>query len=205
MGTIRAQVILHTDDNTPANYITNSLAFVSPGTFADFTGLTGVIKDFYDDITAAYLSSELAQNGHEIKYYDLPGTPPNYPIEEDTFNLAANPSGSPLPQECAIVLSFQGVRTPGFPQSRRRGRIYLGTWGASANTSGRPTAALVTIIATAATTFKTAVAALADPIDWAIWSVADQAPVAVDNGWIDNVWDTQRRRGLLETSRTTFS
>jgi len=205
MGTIRAQVILHTDDNTPANYVTNSLAFTSPGVFADFTGLTAVIKDFYDDITVTYLSTELAQNGHEIKYYDLPGTPPNYPVEEDVWNLAANPSGTPLPQECAICLSFQGARTPGFPQARRRGRIYLGLWGTNANTSGRPTAALITNITTAAATFKAAVAALADPIDWAIWSTVDQAPVAVDNGWVDNVWDTQRRRGLLETSRTTFS
>lgn len=205
MGTIRAQVILHTDDNTPANYVTNSLAFLSPGTFADFTGLTALIKAFYDDIPATYLSSELAQNGHEIKYYDLPGTPPNYPVEEDTFNLGTNPGGTPLPQEVAVCLSFQGARTPGFPQARRRGRIYIGTLGTAANTSGRPTAAFITALTTAATTFKADVAALADPLDWAIWSVVDQAPVTVDNGWVDNVFDTQRRRGLLETSRTTFS
>jgi len=205
MGTIRAQVILHTDDNTPANYVTNSLAFFSPGTFADFTGLTSCIKDFYDDIPATYWSSELQQNGHEIKYYDLPGTPPNYPVEEDVWNMASAPGGSPLPQECAVCLSFQGARTPGFPQARRRGRIYIGTLGTAANTSGRPTAALVSALATAAATFKSNVGALADTIDWAVWSVVDQSPVIVDNGWVDNVFDTQRRRGLLETSRTTFA
>lgn len=205
MAALRAQVILHTDDNTPANYITNSWAFVGTDPGANTTAITTALKDFYDDLTAAYMSSELAQNGHEIKYYDLPGTAPNYPIEEDTFNLAANPSGSPLPQECAIVLSFQAPRTPGFPQARRRGRVYLGTWGASANTSGRPTSALLTVIATAASTFKTSINAIADDTQWAIWSVADGAAVAVDNGWVDNVWDTQRRRGLLETSRTTWT
>jgi len=104
MGTIRAQVILHTDDNTPANYVTNSFAFTSPGVFADFTGLTAVIKDFYDDITVTYLSTELAQNGHEIKYYDLPGTPPNYPVEEDVWNMAALQDSDAPGMRCMSLL-----------------------------------------------------------------------------------------------------
>jgi len=204
MADIRAQVILHTDDANPANYITNSWAFQGTDPVPVLAGITTALKDFYDDLTGAYMASDLAQNGHEVKYYDLPGPIPNYPIEEDVFNLASNPSGSPLPSELAICLSFQGQRTPGFPQRRRRGRVYLGTWGASANTSGRPTAALITVIANAAATFKSNILALGDDTVWSVWSTVDQAGVPIDNGWVDNAWDVQRRRGLEDTSRTTF-
>lgn len=205
MAALRAQVILHTVDATPANYITNSLAFMGTDPAAVTTGLTTAIKDFYDDLPTSSLSSVIAQNGHEVKYYDLPGVTPNYPIEEDTFNLAAAPTGSPLPSECAVVLSFQGQRAPGFPQARRRGRIYLGPWGTNANTSGRPSSTLLSTIPAAAATFKSNVSALTGDTLWAVWSTVDQAPVEIVSGWVDNVWDTQRRRGLLETSRTTWA
>jgi len=205
MVTIRAQVILHTADNFAANYITNSFAFTGTDPVPVLSGITTAIKDFYDDITPSMRSSELAQNGHEIKYYDLPGPTPNYPIDEDTFNFGAASTGTPLPQECAICLSFQGTRVPGFPQARRRGRLYLGTWGTSANSGGRPASALISTISTAAATFKSNILALGDDTVWSIWSVADQTGVPIDNGWIDNVWDTQRRRGVVETSRTTWS
>lgn len=201
---MRAQVILHMDTPDPEDYVTNSWCFDGTDPATDITGLTTCLKDFYDDLTGAYMSSDLAQNGHEVKFYDLPGPVPNYPVDETTFNLASNPSGSPLPSELAICLSFQGVRTPGFPQRRRRGRVYLGPWGASANTSGRPTAALVTVIANAAATFASNVLALGSDTVWAVWSGADQAAVGIDNGWIDNAWDVQRRRGLEDTSRTTY-
>lgn len=205
MATLRAQVVLHTTDNTPANYITNSWAFMGTNPFADTTAITAALKGFYDGITASYWSDDLAQNANEINYYDLPGTPPNYPVDQDVWNRASDPSGTPLPQECAICLSFQGARTPGFPQARRRGRVYLGPWGGTANSSGRPTAALLTVIANAATAFKTAINAIASDTQWAVWSTTDQAPVPIVGGWVDNVWDTQRRRGLLETSRTTWT
>ncbi len=204
MAAIRAQVVLHTVDAVPANFVTNSFCFMGTDPGADTTGITTAIKDFYDDITSGYWSSVIAPSGHEVKYYDLPGTTPNYPIEEDTFALGFTPSGTPLPSEVALCLSFHGARTPGFPQARRRGRIYFGPLSSSANSSGRPIAALVTAMANAATTFKANIEALGTGTEWAVWSVADQAPVDITGGWVDNVFDTQRRRGLVETSRTTW-
>lgn len=205
MADIRAQVILHTTDANPENYISNSWCFKNfdPGT--DDAATVTMLKDFYDDITASYWSSVIAQNGHEVKLSELPGTPPNYPYFESTFNLATAPSGSALPSECAIALSFQGARVAGFPQSRRRGRLYLGPWGATANVSGRPLAALMTQIANAALTLKATADSIGSLGGWAVWSTVDQAAVRVDNGWIDNAWDTQRRRGLSYTSRTLFA
>lgn len=204
MSTIRAQVILHTADAVPENYVSNSWCFtdMTPGT--DDAAITTMLKDFYDDLTASVMSSAITQNGHEVKLSLLPGTPPNYPYFEGTFNLASPWSGSGLPAELAVCLSFQGARSAGLPQARRRGRVYIGPFGNNANTSGRPTAAVMTFIANAATTLKATAASISAGGGWAVWSPTDGAPVEVDDGWVDNSWDVQRRRGLVYTSRTLF-
>lgn len=205
MATIRAQVILHTTDNVPENYISNSWCFEDFGPGTDDAATVAMLKDFYDDIAASMWSNVIAQNGHNVKLSLLPGFPPNYPYFEGTFNLAAAPSGSPLPSEVAVCLSFQGARSAGLPQARRRGRLYLGPWGTSANTTGRPTGSLMSSIGVAAATLKSTAASIAASGGWAVWSPTDSAAVLVDDGWIDNAFDTQRRRGLIYTARTTFN
>jgi len=204
MSDVRVQVILHTADAVPENYVSNSwcLSDVTPG--ADDAAIVTLMKDFYDDITASFISTAITTNGHEVKLSLLPGTPPNYPYFEGTFNLASAPSGTPLPSELAVCLSFQGARSAGLPQARRRGRVYIGPLGTNANSSGRPNPTLMTAIANAAVTFKASAAAISGAGGWAVWSTVDQAPVLVDDGWVDNAFDVQRRRGLLYTSRTTF-
>jgi len=206
MTDYRAQVILVTADAIPANYVTNSLAIeVNPDGALDTDEVTVAIKDFYDDLNGI-LASSIAQNGHMIKYSALPGTPPNYPFEEDTFNLAVAPSATALPSEVALVLSFQGVRAAGFPQNRRRGRIYIGPCSASINSNARPSGAAIGQLATAGATFKSNIEAVTGGAhSWSIWSPTSGEGVHVDNGWVDNAWDTQRRRGVAVTSRTTFA
>jgi len=205
MSNYRAQVVLRTSDNVPENFITNTLAFRTFGEVPLNTDeVTVAIKDFYDDLVS-YYSVAVAQNGHMIKYYELPGLTPNYPFEEDTFNLAAPPAGSGLPSEVSLVLSFQGIRQAGFPQARRRGRIYIGPLDTSGMDDQRPLATFVTNLANAGATFKANIQAITGgQHNWAIWSSVDQECVDVANGWVDNAWDTQRRRGLRATSRTTF-
>jgi hypothetical protein len=41
--------------------------------------------------------------------------------------------------------------------------------------------------------------------DLSIWSRADAATYAVVAGYVDDAWDTQRRRGLSPTLRTSFT
>jgi len=205
MPAVRAQIILHTVDAFPANYVTNSIAFIGTDPVADATAITTHIKTFYDTWRNTYMSSAIAQNGHEVKFYDLPGVMPNYPVLETTFNLAAAPAATPLPSELAICVSFNGQRVPGFPQARRRGRIYCGPLGTNANSNGRPAAAFITAMTGAASAFKASIDGMASDTEWAIWSVADQTGVDIVGGWVDNCFDVQRRRGIEETSRTTWS
>jgi hypothetical protein len=204
MTSTRVQVTLKTVDANPENYVTNSWCVDTFSGAINTTATTTTFKDFYDDLPTSSLSSAIAQNGHVCKFYALPGSAPNYPFAETTFNLAAAPTGVAIPSECAVVLSFQGTRQAGFPQARRRGRVYLGPWGANANTAGRPSTTVLTSIANAATTLSANLQAQTPVSRWAIWSTSDGAMVYVDNGWVDNAWDTQRRRGLAYTSRTTF-
>lgn len=203
MVDIRAQVILHTADAIPENFVTNSWCFRLDASGGSGAVLTPILKAFYDSLVS-YYSPVITQNGHEIKYSLLPGTPPNYPYDIDVFNLGAAPAGGMLPDEVAVCLSFQGLKAAGAPQARRRGRVYIGPLDTAAATNNRPAAAFMTAMANAATTLKAAVEAVSVTSFWCIWSVADGASVIVEDGWIDNAFDTQRRRGVLPTSRTTF-
>lgn len=204
MADVRAQVVLKTVNNVSEDFATNSWCVTGSDVVGQTTAITTAFKDFYDDIVAD-LSGNLAQNGHLVKYYDLPGLAPNYPFEEDTFNLVAAPSGTPLPDEVAMCLSFQGARAAGAPQNRRRGRVYIGPLDVSwLNTDGRPLQTRISTLTTAAATLSATLNALSPAVELAVWSVVDQHAVVVTDGWVDNAWDTQRRRGKDATSRTTW-
>lgn len=205
MATIRAQVTLKTVDAVSENFVSNNWAFSGTNPQAETVGIASALQVFYS-ACASYLSPAIAQNAHEIKMSNLPGTPPNYPFYTTAFNLSSAPAGSPLPSEVATCLSFQGDKAAGFPQARRRGRIFIGPLDTTAlDASGRPAAAMLTAITAAASTFRASITALGTDTYWSIWSVTDQAPVEVLNGWMDNAFDTQRRRGIDRTSRTTFT
>lgn len=205
MPAIRAQVILKTTTNVPADFVTNSFCFADPAAITDTAGLTGAIKSFYDSIRTAIGFPTIAQNGHEIKFYDLPGVMPNYPFATTTWNFATAPAGDTYASECAVCLSFQGAKIPGLAQARRRGRIYLGPCSNAISLNGRPVAATRTSVAGAAASFKTAVNALPAGGDWSVWSPTTATAVGITNGWVDDAWDIQRRRGLVATARTTFT
>lgn len=206
MTNIRAQVILHTTDSLSANYVTNSWCFVTTDdpSDAEFTEYTGHFKEFYDSLSGI-LSLPITQNGHEIKYYDLDqAVPPNYPLAIQTFNLTTAPSAAGLPSEVAACLSFQGEKVPGFPQRRRRGRVYIGPIAQASNTSGRPSTTLRSTFAASAVELCDDLKGSSNVAQLAVWSVTDGAAVVVTDGWVDDAWDTQRRRGVQRTARTTW-
>lgn len=125
-----------------------------------------------------------------------------------TFN-AADISALPLPNEVALCLSFEadgGVSTE--PIRRRRGRVYLGPWDAAENVistdaqrHGTPSDELVATIVDRADV-------LLDLSDadafWAVYSRVAREVNAVSGGWVDNEWDTQRRRGTDASNRVLF-
>jgi hypothetical protein len=93
----------------------------------------------------------------------------------------------------------------GQPQARKRGRIYLGPFDTTQlNADGRILPACQTTIRNAAQALLTASDVALD-WSWAVYSPTNASGVIVDNGWVDNEWDTQRRRGRAATTRSTFT
>lgn len=203
MGIYRWQAIIKTADNIPENYITNSWAFEYFDSLANEEAVRDALIAFYQGLRADLFSADVAQNGHILKVYKLPGVKPNYPEIEYIWNFPSAPSGAGLPSEVALCLSFEGQRIPGQAQARKQGRVYLGPVQSVKNVSGRPTAALRNTISTRALALKDAVELLTDGA-WLVWSPTNQTGSTVAGGWIDDAWDTQRRRGLQRTSKTTW-
>ena len=201
-----AQLILHTEDQSPENYVTNT--FCTSGNVIDATeslALMNAFKAFYISLTPAVLSPSIAKLGHECKLYSAGGPKPNYPFYEGKWDLSAAPTGTMMPSEVAICLSFQGTRTAGLPQARRRGRVYIGPVQAGASNLGRPSSTVITALKNAAVSLATAIDAVPSAGVWSVWSPTDGTAVPITNGWVDNAWDTQRSRGIQRTARELYT
>lgn len=197
------QVTCPTVDNDVANFATNTFHFSAD----DLTALAVVhsqLQVFYNAWRPA-MSDLVRQNGWTIKSYDRSDPKPRAPKLETVFNLTTAPTGAPLPPEISLCVSFQGDRTSGVPQSRKRGRIYLPFPNSSQNsTLGRPSNSCVTTAVGAGQTLIDQSQA-ATTWDWQWVSSVLPGSGFIANGWVDNEWDIQRRRGRRMTSRTTFT
>lgn len=161
------------------------------------------LKDFYDQNRNLY-SNNVVIGPHTIKAYDRSDPTPRAPVIMDTYSFPVAPSGQPLPHEVAACLSFQAVPASGEVQSRRRGRVYLGPIQQGAvDTDGRLSAPFISDIVTGATDLLTASDAA---LDWAwnVWSEVNGSRSTVQEGWVDNAFDTQRSRGRETTVRTNW-
>lgn len=203
MAVWKVQTTLKTVDAIPANYLSNTIYVEMDFSQVNVDAVVDRIKDFYDALEPTVLGSALAIGPHVTKWYAVPGTTPNYPQYESEWSLASVPNEAGLPSEVALVLSFQGERVPGIEQNRRRGRIYLGPLQIGMNTSGRPTSTRITTIVNAAKALGDGIASDTGG-NWVVWSGTSGVSTEVKNGWVDNAFDTQRRRGVDATSRSEF-
>jgi len=203
MAAYRVQFTLHTVDANPENYVTNTW-YAACTSDADALDFVSALRTFYSDIRTMY-STVVAQNGHGIKVYDMSDPEPRAPISEQTFNFTSPLSGNPLPTEVSLCLSFQAEKLSGVPQARRRGRVYIGPLNTSGlATDGRPASGIVTQLSGAGDALLT-LSGAPGTWDWSVYSPTLGGTAIVNNGWVDNEYDTQRRRGRKFTSRTVFS
>jgi hypothetical protein len=151
-----------------------------------------------------WLSSTLETQGSTIKLYLMSDLIPRPVIAQRTFNLGVV-STLTLPREVALCMSFQAVKLAGFPQSRRRGRVYLGPFGEQASSftlgDARPAGTLINVVKGIGSRLSSAL----EFSTWSIFSPTTGALLPVNDGWVDNSFDTQRRRGLDPSVRNTWS
>jgi len=163
-------------------------------------GVIGLVdvESLVDDWMTAFkgYSPTAAVNQITVKAYDVSLPKPNYPLYERTDNVGAAAPATGI-REPAMCLSFYA----GTNTKRRRGRLYLpvNILQASNSYAVRPGTTMIDKVA-ALVPILTALGGV--DIDWSVWSRVDGSARAVTNWWVDNEWDTQRRRGLRGTTRT---
>lgn len=203
MASNLVQVTLNHDSALPEDVTVNAWSF-NTGVAKDTTAAIDIVaklQTFYNAF-ASRLSASLAGTG-SVKFYDRADLKPRVPWF--TGALVIVPGTSNLASEVSLTLSFSSDVISGVPAARRRGRLFLGPLASSVNdaTSGRPITAAVTEISNAAGVLQTA-SANAAGWGWEIYSRTDLIGRDVLRGYVDNAFDTQRRRGLRPTTRTLW-
>lgn len=182
---------------------------------------TGAIDDLAnfmgDQVTRA--ASGCAFNFY---YQDFVSPPALWgsPVAVRNWTLDAGASSTNLPTEVAVVASFHGDLTnvpeteanpsppPAIirPAARKRGRIYLGPFMINGGVESGPSNDLAPNAALRNTITGACVDLMGanDDYEWVVYSPTTPAVWTVVGGYIDNAFDTQRRRGTAPTDRSDW-
>jgi hypothetical protein len=177
----------------------------------------GEIDDVSDAIVAFYtsgsgsgqveywLSSMITRttNGCRVECY---GYDEEDTLDSQTFTLAAPDVDGSAPLEVCLCVSLTASGSG--PIERRRGRFYLGplTYSVTNAISGVAPVPNATFLATVVNQTETLHGALVSAgCPWSVYSRVGNGANPITGGWVDNEFDTQRRRQVAATARTTLS
>jgi hypothetical protein len=221
MTFINAQVRLMRTTELPEDLVVNTFSFITGSavhTAADLDAIETSLIGFYNVVGAggsaltSHLSNLLsvAALKNEIRLYDINAPAASPPLRTRFWTLATTAS-SPLPAEVALCLSFKAPAAVGQNPKRQRGRVYIGPISTgslnTASTGGdaRPSVPCQTAIIDAGNRLMTDTGHA-----WSVWSRRDATAtnpngtlVPITDLWVDNAWDTQRRRGARPSTRIT--
>lgn len=202
MPNYAVQIAIFPTSNLNADAVSNNWSCEADDDSAANDAATAFIA-FHQSLFS-YYPATVRQSTHSYKIYNRADPIPRAPVEEGTWAFSSAPAGNPAPPEVAVCLSFQGDPESGVSQARKRGRIYFGPVETSQiDTTGRPASALRAQLISSADTLLTASNSAADWV-WTVYSSVTGDSFPVTNGWVDDEFDTQRRRGRLATTRTVF-
>lgn len=213
MAVLRSQCIFPFFTNIPGDVITNQMHWITDDTndpAVDSATIRGRLDTFYAAVYSGVAASYVDWANASIKTYDLSDAPPRTPVYEFLlFSTAPTAFNAKLPTEVATVLSFRGDYVSGQNAARRRNRIYIGGFSESVLTAGT-TSAFPELSSAFRSTLGVAASALLAAnngvVDWCGYSTAGTLPVTftIQKGWIDNSPDTQRRRSVKASARSTW-
>lgn len=223
---VRATVTVPHDSGLPRDAIQNTFAFSAAGTVDRDLAAVEIatrLDGFYSDLNE-FLSSQYTWASAQLKIVDMTDERPRLPYYDETMSVTeAGTTINDLPAEVAAVLSFEGQRTSGVNMRRRRGRVFVGPLAVGSADQHQIQSGLYNLIATSAgDNLLNYTPAL---VQWSVYSPAthhalpvgvpldpdfypeipDALPASftpVVKCWVDNAWDTQRRRGPRATTRT---
>lgn len=200
------QVELASVTNIAKDSILNTFAVRSMSGGAAFADVTARVQVFYTALATIFGPTlNGTTNAHKVRMYHLVEPEPRPPVYVGSFSRGG--SGSPLPAEVSLCTSYSAESPAGTRPARRRGRLYIGPLNTltSVNINGyaRPELSVRTTVMNAT---KALVEGLAsDDWEFCVWSRADDSLFPVVRGWVNNEFDTQRRRGPEATERNTWA
>jgi hypothetical protein len=193
----------------PDDVFVNNFTFLADDnkvTAAD--DIAAALVDFYE--TAGPTTSINARRGVTVndlmtfKIYKLTDAKPREPLVRTHTTPTARLAAGLWPEESTICLSFSAAPPH---TARRRGRIYIGPLNSSCGAQ-EATSNICRVSGAVQADFAAAAVRLANHVDagWLIHSsMAGGTFAAVETGWVDNAFDTQRRRGPDASNRFTWA
>lgn len=201
-----AQVAFESATTLPKDRMVNTFSFEGSESVTDVSNIDDMLVDFYtneqiSNSISDFFPSQTYSGDYTVSVYCLDDPEPRVP--RGVFPHSFTPSVlTAFPTEVSLVLSFHGDFVSGVNLQRQRGRIYLPALAASLNVSpGRPATTFINDVLSAAGELADAAAA-STAFDWVVWSRAGNTTYGpVNQGWVDDEWDTQRRRGRSAANR----
>ena len=157
------------------------------------------------------MATYAAPNITRMKMYNLADPKPRVPVLDELVPLTVTQDTSTiLPPEVAIVLSYHATFVSGSARASQRGRMYLGVVGVAGGItpgSGGTFPRIESTLRTALGNKMKSLAGTALTHDWVmvVHSEKLNQDFVVTGGYVDNALDTQRRRGVATTARTTWT
>jgi hypothetical protein len=194
MALIEAQVAVALDSTLPRDRIISVLHFnahdIDPVAGIDYNQLATDL----DAIWRSNWGRPAGTQEQQVTLYDLDDPKPRAPRAQVVTSKGAAPNSN-LPREVALCLSFYSERN----LPRNRGRIYLSPAARGLSSLGaRPSATNMSDALAMADAFSGLGGV---NIDWCVRSVMDNQFKKVTHAFVDDEWDTVRKRGLRKTTR----
>lgn len=217
-GYYLAQVVMRPDTAPESNTFVNTF-FFNKQTFTDpidvaADEIEALMEPFYNDVhapgsvtIASGLSAVIDPTLTTLRVYDLGEAAPRTPEIRGMGSWSVGSTA--LPNECAIVLSYRsgvGSVTGGTNDPTRRGRVYLGPFSEDISSliSGDQDAVVASGMLLAIEGAAEFLLAGTAELSWQQYSRKEDRFATVTGGFVDNRFDTQRRRGASASARSVW-
>lgn len=225
MTILRCEVTMPFTTALPRDIAMNTFHWETSGDAndADYLAITSELDHFYNlpvdsDVPSAdglavsqFLSRILSrsENAVTVTFSDAQADPaPVLAVTNFTLDNGSGFDADVLPQEVALCISYQATPLLPVPVRRRRGRVYMGPLNTNgvgeASTGGVDISVANTAIRNVFAEAASRMATGPTTVSWVVYSTVNDDSYVITEGWVDNAWDTQRRRELDATVRTTW-
>lgn len=214
MPLYRVQTIMPMFTNLPTDVCVNQFHFLatSEDLAATATSIAARLQTFWRDIygtTQADRVNYIDWPNMVAKVFKLDDPTPRVPAIRNLGYTNAGTAVSTIPTEVACVLSFQAAPESGVRFQRLYNRVFIGGLpnvaftGSAVDEFPRLSTAWTVKTNSAMSNLRVA---NTSGLQWVQVSGATGAPVVrtIVGGWTDNGPDTQRRRSVLASVRTTW-